>query len=53
MPDFDGELYYRFIYIQQGRQWGCFMWATDELDAWRKAKRGLKAGNYYLGHEYI
>lgn len=41
-----------FTYIQQGRVWRDDVYATDELDAWRKAKAELKAGICYLGRRY-
>ena len=47
-----GVLNYNFTYLQQGRQWKDDVYATDELDAWRKAKADLKAGSCYLGRRY-
>ena len=41
-----------FTYIQQGRVWRDDVYATDELDAWRKAKADLRAGFCYLGRRY-
>ena len=43
---------FSFTYLQRGRQWRDDVYATDELDAWRKAKADLKAGNCYLGRRY-
>ena len=43
---------FNFTYLQQGKQWRNDVYATDELDAWRKAKAELKAGNCYLGRRY-
>lgn len=43
---------FNFSYLQQGKQWLGDVYAADELDAWRKAKAELRAGNCYLGKFY-
>ena len=43
---------YHVIYLQHGRQWSNSVYATDELDAWRKAKVALNNGDIYRGRNY-